>query len=117
MRPNKDETAFCDRVRIENQLSIVTAWHFLLSNIQVCHSNTKMNRLQKLIYLYLFTDCFMQISLQSSEQIIDHKALHWALYHVWFQDKSELYHMNNETVPLQIWASNFACTPLVTSAL
>ena len=27
-------------------------------------------RLQKLIYLYLFTDCFMKISLQSSEQII-----------------------------------------------
>ena len=26
-------------------------------------------RLQKLIYLYLFTDCFMKISLQFSEQI------------------------------------------------
>ena len=27
------------------------------------------HRLQKLIYLYLFTDCVMQIGLQSSEQI------------------------------------------------
>ena len=26
-------------------------------------------RLQKLIYLHLFTDCFMNISLQSSEEI------------------------------------------------
>ena len=26
-------------------------------------------RLQKLVYLYLFTDCFMKIALQSSEQI------------------------------------------------
>ena len=26
-------------------------------------------KLQKLIYLYLFTDCFMKISLQSSKQI------------------------------------------------
>ena len=26
-------------------------------------------RLQTLIYLHLFTDCFMKISLQSSEQI------------------------------------------------
>ena len=32
-------------------------------------------RLQKLIYLYLFTDCFMKISLQSSKQInlVHHK--------------------------------------------
>ena len=28
--------------------------------------------LQKLIYLYLFTDCFMKVSLQSSEQITDY---------------------------------------------
>ena len=37
-------------------------------------------RLQKLIYLYLFAECFMRNSLQSSEQF-----LHWALYHMWFQ--------------------------------
>ena len=30
-----------------------------------------LQRLQKLIYLYLFTDCFMKISLQSSEQSLD----------------------------------------------
>ena len=30
-------------------------------------------RLQKLIYLYLFTEYFMEISLQSSEQILDLK--------------------------------------------
>ena len=27
-------------------------------------------RLQKLIYLHLFTDCFMKISLQSLEQMV-----------------------------------------------
>ena len=32
---------------------------------------THVQRLQKLIYLYLFTDCFMKISLQSSEQFLD----------------------------------------------
>ena len=49
--------------------------HFI---IQVCSGITHgrvligklyAQRLQKLIYLHLFTDCFMKISLQSSQQI------------------------------------------------
>ena len=35
--------------------------------LQLYVSNTQ--RLQELIYLHLFTDCLMKISLQSSEQI------------------------------------------------
>ena len=46
--------------------------------IQICYGITRgrvlngelyAQRLQKLIYLHLFTDCFMKISLQTSEQI------------------------------------------------
>ena len=33
--------------------------------------------LQKLIYLHLFTDCFMKISLQSSEQIQNKLQARW----------------------------------------
>ena len=73
---------------------------------------------QELLYLQLSTDYFMKISLdswgpdqwsriimkQSDRQmwnadkltsvISAHKALHWTLYHVWFQNKSELYYEN-----------------------
>ena len=51
-----------------------TAYH----TVQTCSGITRgrvlsgelyAQRLQKLIYLYLFTDCFMKISLQSLEQI------------------------------------------------
>ena len=53
--------------------------------IQICSGITRgrvlngelyAQRLQKLIYLYLFTDCFMQISLQSSEQVRLERNLH-----------------------------------------
>ena len=40
---------------------------YLDKNIHNLLANTQ--RLQKLIYLNLFTDCFMKISLQSSEQV------------------------------------------------
>ena len=43
---------------------------------------------QKLIYLHLCTDCFINKSLHLSEQIS--KALHWAHYHMRFQHKYEL---------------------------
>ena len=66
---------------------------------------------QTLIFLYLFTDCFMKISLQSrfgptigeisswnslqtntdTTVIFVHKAPHWALYHVWLQKKKKNY--------------------------
>ena len=41
----------------------------------VCFIIFSLQILQKLIYLYLFTDFFMKISLQSSEQILKSKIL------------------------------------------
>ena len=40
----------------------------LYNILNTCNLNTQ--RLIKLIYLYLFTDSFMKISLESSEQIL-----------------------------------------------
>ena len=40
--------------------------------------------LQKLIYLYLFKDCFMKISLQSSQQIIVIIVI--SIYQVYYED-------------------------------
>ena len=57
------------------RLSSISKYHI----IQLCSGITPgtvlsgelyAQRLQKLIYLHLFTDCFMKISLQSSEQIL-----------------------------------------------
>ena len=38
---------------------------------RVLNGELYVQRLQKLIYLCLFTDCVMKISLQSSEHILD----------------------------------------------
>ena len=40
-----------------------------ISSGWVLNGELYAQRLQKLIYLYLFTDCFMKISLQLLEQI------------------------------------------------
>ena len=71
----------------------------------------------KLIYLHLFTDCFMKISLQPSEQIqltsaiSVHKALHWALYHVWFQNTFELYAYFTSCIPMLVFCPGGALMP------
>ena len=59
--------------------AIITRNRILCENIiQLCSGITRgtvlngelyAQRLQKLIYLHLFTDCFMKVSLQSSEHI------------------------------------------------
>ena len=41
-------------------------WKRIMSRKFMMHIT---QRLQKLIYLYFFTECFMKITLQSSEQI------------------------------------------------
>ena len=58
-------------------------------------------RLQNIIYVHLSTDCFMNTSLQSTV-LFD---LHWALYHVWFQNKSELYLEILEMLEVSVFTS------------
>ena len=43
--------------------SVITSGRVLIGELHV-------QRLHELIYLYLFTDCFLKISLQSSEQLL-----------------------------------------------
>ena len=71
-------------------------------------------RLQKLIYLHLPTECFMKISLQSTANankltyvLSVHKAPHWAHYHVWFKNKSELYLCNAKLWFIVVYIINY----------
>ena len=48
---------------------LINAISFLLNKICLNQSYIILQRLQKLIYLHLFTDYFMNISAQSLEQI------------------------------------------------
>ena len=84
-------------------------WSFTARFIKICSQ-----RLQKLIYLHLSTDCFMRISLQFmglqtvswrflfNQQdvciVFAHKTLHWALYHMWFQKN-----LNCKTLFISFW--------------
>ena len=49
-----------------------------ITHNRVLSGDLYAQRLQKLIYLYLFitTDCFMKISLQSLEQILDFRCMY-----------------------------------------
>ena len=51
-----------------------------LTRARVLNGELYTQRLQKLIYLYLFTDCFMKFSHQSSEQISDDISIMSMLY-------------------------------------
>ena len=55
-----------DTLTLEN----VTGSLVMVSSGTITFKNVTVQRLQKLISLHLCTDCFMKISLQSSEQII-----------------------------------------------
>ena len=74
---------------------MLTMWARTTCTTYSCTNISEVN------YLHLFTDCFMKISPLSSKliqfctdkltsEIIVHKALQWALYHVWFQYIAEL---------------------------
>ena len=78
-------------------ISVTISYNLLLSSFT--------QRFQKLIYLHLFTNCFLKISPRlslliqfSRSEIFVHKSLHWALFHVWFQNTFELYLLHLFTV-------------------
>ena len=52
-----------------NYLDYIIQIYSGITRGRVLNGELYTQRLQKLIYLYLFTDCFMKISLHSSEQI------------------------------------------------
>ena len=70
---------------------------------RVLNGELYAQRLQKLIYLHLFTDCFMKISLQSSEQI--YSKIYRNLYETVCKQKTTTNKQTNKKIQKYSWNS------------
>ena len=70
-----------------------------------CVYHLQAQRFQNLFYLHLFTELFHENLSSTARWNTDfvHKALHWALYHVWFQNIFELCNLRGAAYAQDIW--------------